>query len=115
MAHALRGISSMVSDQHNAWIHAAATAAVVVVGIVYRLSPAEWALIVLAISLVWVAEAFNTAFEYLCDVASPEFHPLVKKTKDIAAGAVLLSAVGAVLTGLAVFGPRLLHDFGRLL
>jgi diacylglycerol kinase (ATP) len=114
MAHAVRGISSMVSDQHNAWIHAVATAVVVIAGMVYRLSPAEWALIVLAISLVWVAEAFNTAFEYLCDVASPEFHPLVKKSKDIAAGAVLLAAIGAVLIGLAVFGPRLLQDLGQL-
>jgi diacylglycerol kinase (ATP) len=63
----------------------------------------------LAIVLVWVAEALNTAFEYLCDVASPEFHPLVEKSKDVAAGAVLLSALGAVIVAAFVFGPYLWH------
>jgi diacylglycerol kinase (ATP) len=58
--------------------------------------------------LVWVAEGLNTAFEFMCDVASPEFHPLVEKSKDVAAGAVLLSAVGAVIIGLIVFLPYLL-------
>ncbi|MDH4040665.1 MAG: diacylglycerol kinase family protein [Gammaproteobacteria bacterium] len=112
--HASLGILLMLRDQHNAWVHAAATAGVLVAGIICGLSPAEWALLVMGITLVWVAEALNTAFEYLCDVASPEFHPLVKKSKDVAAGAVLLSALGAVLIGLLVFGPRLAHDFGRL-
>ena len=63
---------------------------------------------VLAIIAVWTAEALNTAFEALCNVASPEFHPLVERAKDVAAGAVLISAIGAVVVGLLVFGPRLL-------
>ena len=54
---------------------------------------------------VWTAEALNTAFESLCDVASPEFHPLVERAKDVAAGAVLISAIGAVAIGLAGFRP----------
>ena len=58
--------------------------------------------------VLWVVEALNTAFEYLCDVVSPEFHPLVRKSKDIAAGAVLLSAVGAAAIGLIIFVPYLL-------
>ena len=61
----------------------------------------------LAIVSVWTAEALNTAFEFLCDVASPEFHPLVAKAKDVAAGAVLITAVGASLVGLLVLGPHL--------
>jgi diacylglycerol kinase (ATP) len=65
----------------------------------------EWCLLVLVITAVWVAEGLNTAFEFLCDVASPEFHPLVKKSKDVAAGAVLLSAVGAASVGLLIFIP----------
>ena len=57
---------------------------------------------------MWVAEALNTAFELLCDVASPEFHPLVKQSKDVAAAAVLLCAVGSAVIGLLILGPYLL-------
>jgi len=71
------------------------------------LSRAEWCWIVLAIVGVWMAEALNTAFEFLCDVASPQFHPMVKHAKDVAAGAVLLCAVGAAIVGVLVFLPRL--------
>ena len=59
----------------------------------------------LVIILVWVSEAINTAFEFLCDVASPEFHPLVKKSKDVAAGAVLLNAIGSIIVGVIIFLP----------
>jgi diacylglycerol kinase (ATP) len=58
---------------------------------------------------VWTAEALNTAFEFLADVASPDFHPLVKHSKDVAAGAVLISAIGAVVIGLLVIGSHLLE------
>ena len=57
---------------------------------------------------LWTAEALNTAFEFLADVASPDFHPLVKHAKDVAAGAVLISAVGSVIIGMLVFGPYVL-------
>lgn len=103
---ALRGIRIMVASQHNAWIHAAATVAVVAFGLLVGLSASEWAWIVLAIGAVWTAEALNTAFEFLTDVASPEFHPLAGKAKDVAAGAVLLAALGAAIIGLLVFWPR---------
>lgn len=72
------------------------------------LSAGEWAWIVLAITSVWTAEALNTAFEFLTDVASPAFHPLAEKAKDVAAGAVLLAACGAVAIGVLVLGPHLL-------
>jgi diacylglycerol kinase (ATP) len=71
-------------------------------------SRADWLALVLAIVSVWTAEALNTAFEFLCDVASPEFHPLVEKAKDVAAGAVLICALGAVVIGTLVLGPPLL-------
>ena len=61
----------------------------------------------MAISFVLVSEAMNTSVEFVCDVASPEFHPLVKKSKDVAAGAVLLSAIGAVVIGAIVFIPHI--------
>jgi len=95
----------MISSQQNAWIHAAATLTVVVVSLSFGLTKAEWCWIVLAIISVWTAEALNTAFEFLTDVASPEFHPVAAKAKDVAAGAVLITAVGSVLIGLLVLGP----------
>ncbi len=98
----------MVRSQHNAWVHAAATGGVVVGGLLVGLRADDWCWITLAVISVWTAEALNTAFEFLTDVASPEFHPLAGKAKDVAAGAVLIAAVGAVIIGLLVFGPRLL-------
>lgn len=109
---ALRGIRTMVASQHNAWIHALATVVVTAAGLFLGLSWPEWCWIVLAIVSVWTAEALNTAFEFLTDVASPHFHPLAEKAKDVAAGAVLLSAIGAAIIGALVFWPKvvgLLH------
>lgn len=95
----------MMRTQHNAWVHAGATVVVVIAGLLFRITVAEWCWLVLAIMVVWTAEALNTAFEFLADATSPEYHPLVKHSKDVAAGAVLISAIGAVVVGLMVFGP----------
>ena len=103
--HAVAGIRVMIASQHNAWIHAAATVIVVAVGLSFGLTRAEWCWITLAVISVWTAEALNTAFEFLTDVASPEFHPLAAKAKDVAAGAVLITALGSVLIGLLILGP----------
>ena len=97
----------MLASQHNAWIHGFATLVVAIAGVMLQISAVSWCVLVLAVTSVWVAEAMNTAFEFLCDVASPEFHPLVKKSKDVAAGAVLLSALGASIVGIIVFAPYL--------
>ena len=108
MRYAVRGIALMLRSQHNAWVHAAATLGVLAAGLLFGLSAGEWVAVALAIVAVWVAEALNTAFELLCDVASPAFHPRVEQAKDVAAGAVLIAAAGAVVVGLVVFGPRAL-------
>lgn len=105
--HAFRGIAELLSTQHNARIHAVATVAVILAGLVFGVSTLEWCLLVLCLMVVWVAEALNSAFEFLCDVASPDYHPLVKKSKDIAAGGVLVAAIGAAVVGLIIFLPRL--------
>lgn len=105
--YAGRGVRTLLLSQPNALVHAAATVVVVALGLTMGVSHLEWAVLVLAIVAVWSAEALNTALEFLCDVASPEFHPLVEKSKDVAAGAVLLCALGSIVVGLLVFGPRL--------
>lgn len=102
---AARGIKIMFVSQHNAWIHAVATVLVIALGLLAGLTRLEWFVLVLAIVAVWMAESINTAFEFLCDVTSPEFHPLVEKAKDVAAGAVLITAIGATAIGLLVFVP----------
>ncbi len=106
-AHAFRGLALLLATQHNAWIHAAATVVICVLGGLLGITSGEWLAVVLAITAVWSAEAMNTAFEALCDRVSPEHHPLVQRAKDVAAGAVLVCAMGAATIGLIVFGPRL--------
>jgi diacylglycerol kinase (ATP) len=102
---AFGGIWMILKTQHNCWIHFAATVIVVGMGFLFRVSFQEWCLLVIAIMMVWVAEAFNTALEFLADAVSPELCPLIKNTKDVAAGAVLIAAIASVIIGLLVFIP----------
>lgn len=104
--YAGRGIKTLLASQHNAWIHAAATMAVVAGGIAAKVTRLEWLALVVAMVSVWMAEAMNTAFEFLCDVASAGFHPLVARAKDVAAASVLICAVGALVTAALVFAPH---------
>ena len=97
----------MVRCQHNAWIHAVATGIVLGAAFLLRISAADWCWIILAISIVWTAEALNTAVEFLADAAAPAFHPLVRDAKNVAAGAVLVTAIAATVIGAIVFWPYL--------
>jgi len=98
----------LVGGQTNARIHAAATVLVLLLGFWLRLASAQWGLLLLAIALVWVAEALNTAIERLTDLVSPEYRPLAGEVKDLAAAGVLLAALGGAGIALVVFGPALL-------
>lgn len=88
-----------------------ATVATVGVGLAFRISGGEWALLTLAMGLVWVAEAMNTAVEVLADRVSAERDERIGRAKDLAAGGVLLAAIAAVIVGGFVFVPRLLALF----
>jgi diacylglycerol kinase len=103
--HALHGIAYVLRSQHNAWIHAAVTILVAAAGFFFQLSAAEWCCIVIAASSVWTAEALNTALELLADAAIEDLHPLVGHAKDVAAGAVLVTAIGAAIVGVIIFWP----------
>jgi len=105
--YAIRGISHMMTTQHNAWIHLAISVIVVIAGVWFELSPAEWVLIVLNIGLVFAAEAFNTAIEMLVDKIAPDFDPVAGRIKDVAAGGVLISALVAVVVGVIIFLPKI--------
>ena len=105
--YAFDGWWFVLRTQPNAWIHAAASAAVLVVGWWLRLSARDWAMIVVAFALVWTAEFFNTALEALVDLVSPGQHELARISKDVSAAAVLIAAVAAILIGLLILGPPL--------
>lgn len=99
---AWQGVRVLIAQEPNARIHALATVAVVSLGVWLRLNLQEWALLTVAIALVWVAEAINTAIESVVDLCSPDLHPLAKRAKDVAAGAVLLASLFAVILGALV-------------
>lgn len=110
--HALSGLLYVLHTQRNAWLHAVATACVLSLAAWLSLTRTEWALLVLAIGLVWSAEFVNTALEATVDLASPDVHPVAKIGKDVGAAAVLVASAAAALIGLLILGPPLL---GRLL
>lgn len=105
--YAFDGWWFVLRTQHNAWIHAVITAAVVVVGLWLRLPLRDWAVLILTFMAVWMAEFMNTAIEAVVDMTMPEVHPLAKVAKDVAAATVLVGALGAVLVGLLLLGPPL--------
>ena len=105
--HALSGWWHVVRSQRNAWIHATASAVVILMAWWLRLDRMSWAVLFLAIGLVWMAEFLNTALEAVVDLASPEHHPLARVGKDVGAAAVLIAAITAAVVGLLVIGPAL--------
>jgi diacylglycerol kinase (ATP) len=104
---AFSGLWLMLRTQHNAWVHLVATILVCGTGFFLKISTTDWRWLIVAIVLVWVAETLNTAFEHLCDVVSPDFHHAVQRSKDIAAGAVLVCAIAAGAIGAITFWPYL--------
>lgn len=106
--YAFSGLWYALRTQRNMRVHLLIAVLAIVLGIVLHISAVEFALIFVAITAVFIAEMFNTVFELCVDLASPEYHPLAKIAKDVAAGAVLLNAMLAIVIGLFVFGPHLL-------
>jgi diacylglycerol kinase len=106
--HAFRGIATLLREQHNARIHLLATAVVLGLGFALDVTRQEWLLLLFAIGLVWLAEALNSALEYLCDAAVPDQHELIGRAKDTAAAGVLIASAIALVVGALVFLPRLL-------
>jgi len=104
--YAAQGIASAFKSELNMKVHSVLAVAVLAAAALFRLPVSSWMFLLLAITLVLTAELLNTAIEAAVDLISPEIHPLAKAAKDTAAGAVLLTAVFAVITGIYVFyGP----------
>jgi diacylglycerol kinase len=104
--YAFRGLWHALRTQRNMRVHLAAALVVTIAGILLHISAIEFAMLYVAIAGVFIAEMFNTVIEICVDLASPEYHPLARTAKDVAAGAVLLSAILAVVIGVFVLGPH---------
>ena len=108
--YAFQGIVSSMKEQ-NMRIHLFAAIVTIVASIVTGLSILEWCIVIIVVALVIGAEMFNTAIEKVVDLVSPDFHPLAKLAKDIAAGAVLVFACMSVIIGILIFVPKWLSLF----
>lgn len=106
-APALAGVKTLLLETHNARLHLLATGLVLALAFYCDVSRLDWLALVITIALVWLAEAMNSALEYLCDAAVPEQHPLIAKAKDVAAGGVLICSGFAVSVAALVFLPYL--------
>lgn len=101
------GLVDLLSNTPNAKIHFALAILVLILSYYFELDKLEWCLIILCITLVFAAEAFNTGLEYLTDLVTSEYHDLAKKAKDVAAAAVLITAIGSLIIGLIIFLPKI--------
>jgi diacylglycerol kinase (ATP) len=106
--YAGRGLRIFFSMTHNAWIQVTLFSVAIFLGVYFCITRTEWMMLVFAGGFVLVAEAFNTAIEVDIDLTSPTYHPYARDTKDVAAGAVLLSAITALIIGLIIFVPYIL-------
>ncbi len=110
--YAFEGLFDLFRSEVNAWIHLAAAFFATAAGFYFSISTTEWCLVIFAIVLVLSAEAFNTALEHLTNLVSPDYHILAKRTKDVAAAAVLMLAFGAAMVGFLIFAPKVAALWG---
>ncbi len=110
--YAWEGLVYTVQCERNARIHLAVASLVILLGLWLGLSTIEWGLITVAIAFVFTGEMLNTVIEVMVDLVTPEYHPLAKRAKDIAAGAILVGALAAAGIGLVILGPHLLAKVG---
>jgi diacylglycerol kinase len=113
--HAFAGWWYVIRTQRNAWIHAVVSVLVIAVSFWLQISAQDWAMIILAIALVWTSEFINTALEAVVDLASPHQHYLAQVGKDVGAAAVLIAAISSALIGILILGPALWERISRLL
>lgn len=106
-AWALNGLGYVLRSQRNMKIHLVIASLAVAGGALFQITRVEWGLLILTIFLVLSAETCNTAIEKTVDLVTSEYHPLARTAKNAAAGAVLLTALNAVIMGFIIFYPHL--------
>lgn len=113
--YALAGWLYMLRYQKNTRIMAVASILVFAAAFWLQVDPVGWALLVVTVTFVWMAEFLNAAVEAVVNLVTSDYHPMAKVAKDVAAAAVLLGAVASVMVGLLILGPPLLQKLGLLL
>jgi diacylglycerol kinase len=108
---AWRGLKIFIKSTHNSWVQIFFSILAIYLGFLLKISSIEWTMIIFSIGLVIVSEALNTAFEIDIDLTSPNYHPYARDIKDVAAGAVLISAIVSGIVGLIIFLPKILASF----
>lgn len=108
-SNAGRGVRILIQTEIHAKIHLIATILVIAASILLDVAYTDLAILIFAIGLVWVAEALNTSIEKMMDLLHPDHHPKAGLVKDVAAGAVLLAAICAAITGILILGPPILE------
>lgn len=109
--YAFQGLATLCRTQPNFLIHLFVMSVAIVTAFFLKFDRIEWLILLLTITVVLVAEAFNSALELLTDLVSPNYHSLAGKSKDVAAAAVLIAAIGAVIIGCLLYVPKLLVYF----
>ncbi len=110
--HAFSGLRHVLKHERNAWIHTVASVLVISAALWLQTPAVEFAILILTIGTVWMAEFINTSLEAVVDLASPEKHPLAKVGKDVGAAAVLIAAMSSIVIGVIILGPSLLLKLG---
>ena len=110
--YAFCGISEAYKGEQNLKIHTVIAILVIIFGFVFQISYLEWLVCLILIGLVLMAEFFNTAIEYVVDLASPNIHPLAKLAKDTASAGVLMMAIISAIIGLIIFIPEIIEFIG---
>lgn len=110
-AHAIEGLATALKDQPNFVFQFCAALLVLAFGYYFQITKTEWLIITLTIGFVLTFELTNTAIEEIVDSFTDQVHPSAKKAKDVAAGAVLVSAITAAVVGLMIFLPYILRMF----
>jgi len=106
--NAMHGIRDFFKSERNGKIQASVAVIVLLAAAFLHLSSTEWMFILMCIGLVLTAEMLNSALEHLCNLVHGDYHPLVRKIKDVSAGAVLIASIVSVITGLIIFIPKII-------
>ncbi|MEM7108277.1 MAG: diacylglycerol kinase family protein [Bacteroidota bacterium] len=108
--YAGKGMLHVLIFENNVKYQVIAAIAVIALSILLAISKMEWIVVIVMIGFVFVAELFNTALEHLCNHLHPHEHTAIGLVKDIAAGAVLVAAITALITGLIIFLPKIIQQ-----
>ncbi len=111
--YAFKGVAYATTSQLNFRIHLVAMVLATIAGFLLHISPGEWQWVMLCVTIVLVTEIFNTMIETLVDLVSPGFNEKAGRVKDMAAGAVVIAATFALVTGLIIFLPKILLLFNH--